>query len=96
MPDPALIGGEEAPRTYLRERALVLVTNNLAPAPFLLLPFVLLVSGLLRSELPSERVGWWAIAARLVASIQSLRWRISPPAAMTRGFSSVRGMVRNQ
>ncbi|MEN9644394.1 MAG: hypothetical protein RL238_1063 [Actinomycetota bacterium] len=69
MPDSALIGGEEAPRAFVRERALVTVTNNLAPAPFLLLPFVLLVSALLRSDLPDERVGWWAIAAVVSTAI---------------------------
>ena len=69
MPDTALIGGEEAPRAFVRERALVTVTNNLAPAPFLLLPFVLLVSALLRGDLPTERVGWWAIASVVSTAI---------------------------
>ena len=94
MPDTAPIGGEEAPRAFVRERALTMVTNNLAPAPFLLLPFVLLVSSLLRSELPSERVGWWAIAAVVSTALTFLALyryylrtdsRVTPPVVTVLG-----------
>ncbi len=63
MPDLALAGVEDAPRSFVRERALEIVTTNLTPAPFLLLPFVLLTSTLLRDSMPNSRLGWWAIAA---------------------------------
>ncbi len=63
MPELAILGVEEAPRSFVRERALEIVTTNLTPAPFLLLPFVLLTSTLLRSSMPTDRLGWWSIAA---------------------------------
>jgi diguanylate cyclase (GGDEF)-like protein len=63
MPEVVMNGVEEAPRSFVRERALEIVATNLTPAPFVLLPFVLLTSALLRGSMPASRLGWWAIAA---------------------------------
>ncbi len=63
MPDLARAAVEDAPRSFVRERALEIVTTNLTPAPFLLLPFVLLTSTLLRDSISDSRFGWWSIAA---------------------------------
>ena len=46
-----------------------MVTTNLAPAPFLLLPFTLLIGSLLRKEANSARLGWWVIAAVLSTAV---------------------------
>ncbi len=46
-----------------------MVTTNLAPAPFLLLPFTLLVSSLLRNDASAARLGWWVIAAVAATAI---------------------------
>ena len=54
---------EEATGSFVRERALAMVTTNLAPSPFLLLPFTLLVSSLLRKDATSARLGWWVLSA---------------------------------
>jgi diguanylate cyclase (GGDEF)-like protein len=40
-----------------------MVTTNLAPSSFLLLPFTLLVSSLLRHDASATRLGWWVLAA---------------------------------
>ncbi len=53
----------EATGFFVRERALAMVTTNLAPSPFLLLPFTLLVSSLLRKDAASDRLGWWVLSA---------------------------------
>lgn len=53
---------ERAPVSFLRQRALANVSANLAPAPFVVLPFCLLVSTLMRNEVSSQRLGWWLIA----------------------------------
>ncbi len=53
---------ERAPTSFLRQRALATVAANLAPAPFVVLPFCLLVSTLMRNEVSSQRLGWWLIA----------------------------------
>ena len=54
---------EEATGSFVRERALAMVTTNLAPTPFLLLPFTLLVSSLLRGDAAAARLGWWVVVA---------------------------------
>jgi len=54
---------DEATSAFVHERALAIVTSNLAPSPFLLLPFTLLVGSLLRHEVPSARLGWWVLSA---------------------------------
>lgn len=46
-----------------------MVTTNLAPTPFLLLPFTLLVSSLLTKNATSARLGWWVIAAVVSTAI---------------------------
>ena len=46
-----------------------MVTTNLAPAPFLLLPFTLLVSSLLRNDASAARLGWWVITAVAATAI---------------------------
>ncbi len=61
--DARVYQAEEAPRSYVRERALAVVTTNLALTPFLLLPFTLLVSSLLRKDASPARLGWWVISA---------------------------------
>ena len=62
---------EEATGVFVRERALAMVATNLAPAPFLLLPFTLLVSSLLSNNVSASRLGWWVIAA-VVATASTL------------------------
>ena len=39
------------------------MARNLAPAPFLLLPFTLLVSSLMQDDLSRSRLGWWILAS---------------------------------
>ncbi len=63
MPEQVVHGVEEANAAFVRERALAMVTTNLAPTPFLLLPFTLLVSSLLGSKDSSVRLGYWLMAA---------------------------------
>ena len=63
---------EEATSAFVRERALAMVTTNLAPTPFLLLPFTLLVSSLLRKDASSVRLGWWVISAVICTAITLL------------------------
>ena len=60
---------EEATSFFVRERALAIVTTNLAPSPFLLLPFTLLASSLLRKDAESARLGWWVLSAVLSTSL---------------------------
>ena len=48
---------------YVREHALASVAANLTPAPLLLLPFTLLVSRVMRGDLPGVRFGWWVLSA---------------------------------
>lgn len=61
--DPSSQLAEDVPSWYVRERALAAVARNLAPAPFLLLPFTLLVSSLTQDDLSRARLGWWIIAS---------------------------------
>ena len=61
--DPSSQLAEDAPSWYVRERALAAVARNLAPAPFLLLPFTLLVSSLMQDDLSRSRLGWWILAS---------------------------------
>lgn len=63
MADTRVHRSEEATGSFVRERALSMVTTNLAPTPFLLLPFTLLVSSLLREDAASARLGWWVVVA---------------------------------
>ena len=63
MVDAKVHQSEEATGSFVRERALSIVTTNLAPSPFLLLPLTLLVTSLLRKDAPSARLGWWIICA---------------------------------
>ena len=46
-----------------RQHALASVAANLTPAPLLLLPFTLLVSRVMRGDLPGVRFGWWVLSA---------------------------------
>ena len=62
---------EEVTGVFVRERALSIVAANLAPAPFLLLPFTLLVSSLLSNNLSPSRLGWWVLVA-VIATATSL------------------------
>lgn len=67
--DGATVGNEEpvelerAPTRFVRDRALAAVMANLAPAPFVVLPFCLLVSTLMREQVSSQHLGWWLLAA---------------------------------
>jgi len=63
---------EVATGSFVRERALAMVTTNLAPSPFLLLPFTLLVSSLLRQDAESVRLGWWVLSAVFSTAISLL------------------------
>lgn len=84
---------DEVDSAYVRDRALDSVVANLAPAPFLLLPFVVLISTLLRTETSSQRIGWWLIAAVLATLVGMLalqRYRIQRSAGVTR---VTRGLV---
>jgi len=60
---------EEATGAFVRERALAMVATNLAPSAFLLLPFTLLVSSLLRKDASPVRLGWWVITAVISTAI---------------------------
>jgi len=53
---------EQAPASFVRERALAMVAANLAPAPFIVLPFTLLVSSMMRNDVSSVHLGWWLLA----------------------------------
>ena len=57
---------------YVREHALASVAANLTPAPLLLLPFTLLVSRVMRGDLPGVRFGWWVLAAVVTTAVTSL------------------------
>lgn len=63
---------DQVDSTYVRDRALDAVVANLAPAPFLMLPFVVLISTLLRTETSSQRIGWWLIVAVLATVVGML------------------------
>ncbi|CAB4362857.1 MAG: EAL domain-containing protein [Actinobacteria bacterium] len=54
---------ERTPAAFVRERALAMVTANLAPAPFVVLPFTLLVSTMMHKDVSSVHLGWWLLAA---------------------------------
>jgi diguanylate cyclase (GGDEF)-like protein len=69
MPDAAMHPVEEATSVFVRERALAMVTTNLAPAPFMLVPFTLLVSALLRSDVDGTRLGYWVIGSVVATAI---------------------------
>ncbi len=72
MPESRVQQTEEATGSFVRERALAMVTTNLAPAPFLLLPFTLLVSSLMRKEVSSARLGWWVICGVVATAVTLL------------------------
>ena len=61
--DTGMAGVEEATTAFVRERALASVATNLAPAPFLLLPFTLLVGSLMRHDISQGRLGYWVLAS---------------------------------
>lgn len=67
MADPGSHSGE-ADEEYVRERALAIIVSSLAPAPFLVLPFTLLVSTLMKSDLSGGRLGWWLLSAVLATA----------------------------
>jgi len=65
----------DAPRAFLRDRALTMVVNNLAPAPFLLVPFTVMVGRLLRDEASVSRLVTWNIVAAVCSLIiAAARW----------------------
>jgi diguanylate cyclase (GGDEF)-like protein len=49
-----------------------MVASNLAPAPFMLLPFTLLVSSMLRKDTSSSRLGWWVITSVIATAFTLL------------------------
>ena len=53
----------DADDTFANERALRVVAGNFAPSTVLVLPFVLLVSLLLRAETAQWRLGVWLLVA---------------------------------
>lgn len=63
MADARAHQSEENIGSFVRERALAMVTTNLAPSSFLMLPLTLLVSTLLRKDANAARLGWWIILA---------------------------------
>lgn len=73
VPPPSGSGEAAADRSaYVAERALAAIVTNLIPAPFLLLPFTLLVSRVMRGDLPGQRFGWWVLASVLATALSSL------------------------
>ena len=65
----------DAPRSFLRERALTMVVNNLAPAPFLLLPFTVMVGRLLRDQAATQRLLAWNVVATVCSLVIAVaRW----------------------
>ncbi len=72
MPDMATPTTEEAPHEYVQERALALVATSLAPAPLLMLPFVLMVTALLHNDIDHARLGWWVISSVVATGITML------------------------
>jgi len=67
--DTGVHRAEEAVGSFVRERALAIVTNNLAPSPFLMLPLTLLMGSLLREDADAARLGWWVISAVVSTAI---------------------------
>lgn len=65
------IEADEATAAFLRERSFAVVVTNLLPTPFVTLPFVLLVSALMRADLSTSRVGWWLMVC-VVSTVISL------------------------
>jgi len=59
----------ESDQRFVREQALAAVVTNLSPAPFLLIPFAVLVSRVLRDDLPGVRFGWWLLAGVLSTAV---------------------------
>ena len=55
------IEADQVTAVFVRERALAAVVTNLVPTPFVMLPFVLLISALMRADLPTTRLSWWLI-----------------------------------
>jgi diguanylate cyclase (GGDEF)-like protein len=77
---------EEASPAFVRERALPMVVANLAPVPFLLLPFTLLACTLLRNDASTVRLGWWVlsgVAVTLVALLALYRYYMRSDATHT-------------
>ena len=60
---------EEASGRYERERALENIVTSLAPLPFVLLPFTLLIGSLFREGIDAGRLGWWIITAVLSTAV---------------------------
>jgi diguanylate cyclase (GGDEF)-like protein len=69
MGDTATAGVEEATTAFVRERALASVATNLAPAPFLLLPFTLLVGSLMRHDISEARLGYWILSSVVATGV---------------------------
>ncbi|CAN5444321.1 hypothetical protein BH10ACT2_BH10ACT2_21580 [soil metagenome] len=65
------IEADEATVAFLRERAFASVVTNLLPTPFITLPFVLLVSALMRADLSTSRLSWWLMLT-VISTIISL------------------------
>ncbi|MEI8238197.1 MAG: EAL domain-containing protein [Actinomycetota bacterium] len=64
--------GQEATREFVRERALPMVIASLSPVPFLVLPFTMLTSTLLRNDASTVRLGWWMMSAVLTTTVSIL------------------------
>ena len=56
----------------MSERALGTVATNLAPAPFLLLPFTLLVGSLLHNDVSATRLGYWIVVSVVATGVTLL------------------------
>jgi diguanylate cyclase (GGDEF)-like protein len=62
-------GDDAIDRAHLRERTLAGVVGNLTPAPFIVLPFVLLIGSLTERDVDAARLGWWVVAAVVSTAI---------------------------
>jgi len=92
MPDTATPEVDEAPREFVQERALATVAVSLAPAPLLVLPFVLLVTALLRGDVDRARLGWWVISAVAATGLTMLalyRYYLRPDPKVTPASTSL-------
>lgn len=81
-----LVLPERAPTPFVRQRALGSVVANLAPAPFVVLPFCMLVSTLMRNEVASRHLGYWLLVAVACTAVTLLAlyryYRLTQPNAV--------------
>lgn len=93
---PTVPIGNDSDGRFAHERALRVVAGNFAPSTLLVLPFVVLVSALLRDETSNARLGVWLLVAvvgtalGLVATVLFRRHEGSP---LPRSFTWLLGLA---